>query len=190
MSHFTNLVTVNANIKELNVESVKSKEENGTIQITSDINLNGNSLQNAGRLTLENYEIIEDFDFKTLAIHILGTRLKGALFDTRLNKPYEVVLPITQRYFLPDHYLYMLNSIQKNPNAFFLFDTSGDFNIFLPTLTPMSQYQNTHLRFSNVGFNFVSFFYKEEQLIQINHERVSFVWHTDNGIDYDWIHVP
>jgi hypothetical protein len=60
----------------------------------------------------------------------------------------------------------------------------------LPPLSKTFLTKNTHLRFSNNSNKFVSFYYNGRPIIQIAYERISFIWRTTNGIDFEWIYVP
>ncbi len=189
MSRFTNIIATNVNAENLNTNIVRSTGSNA-VQILSDINFNGQNVSNVNRLSFTNYELVEDYITKTVAVHILGTRFKGALYDTTLNKPYEQVLPLSQVYTLPNNANILKNDIVINPYKVFVILPTENTSVDLPALTPMNLYQNTHVRFSNDSPWLVSFTYNGSHIIQIGCERASFVWRTTNGTDYDWVYVP
>lgn len=188
MSRFTNIITTNATAENLTANIIQSVNATG-IQLLSDMNFNGQSASNLNRLSFTNYEIVEDYITKTLAVHILGTRFKGALYDTMLNKPYEQVLPLSRPYALPANEIILKNDIVANPYKVFIIEPTENTTIDLPALTPMNVFQNTHVRFSNDSKWLVSFTYNGSHVIQIGCERASFIWHTTNGTDYDWSYI-
>jgi hypothetical protein len=189
MSRFTSISATNATIDNLTVGLIQSPTVNG-VQVLSDVNLNGQSVMNANKVAFTTYELVEDYTAKTLAVHILGTRFKGALYDATLNKPYEQVLPLSQTYTLPGDIITLKNDIVTNPYKIFVIQPTENTTVDLPALTASNVYQNTHVRFSNDTNFLVSFLYNGTPIIQIGYERVSFVWRTTNGTDYEWVYVP
>ena len=189
MSRFTSITATNAVIDNLTASYLQAPTTSG-VQVVSDINMNGQSVTNANKLAFTTYELVEDYTAKTLAVHILGTRFKGALYDGTLNKPYELILPLTQTYTLPADTITMKNDIVTNPYKVFVIQPTENTTVELPALTPTNVYQNTHVRFSNDTTWLVSFTYNGTPIIQIGYERVSLVWRTTNGTDYEWIYVP
>ena len=188
MNRFTSIVTTNALVENLTTNIVQSASTNG-IQLLSDMNFNGQSVANLNRLAFTNYELVEDYNTKTLAVHILGTRFKGALYDTTLNKPYEQILPLSRPYTLPANAILLKNDIVANPYKVFIIEPTENTVVDLPALTPTNIYQNTHVRFSNDSKWLVSFKYNDAHIIQIGCERVSFIWRTKNSTDFEWVYV-
>lgn len=188
MSRFTTITATNATIDNLTANIVQSVSTSG-IQVISDVNFNGQSVSNLDKVAFTNYELVEDYTARTLAVHILGTRFKGALYDTTLNKPFEQILPLTSPYTLPAENITLKNDINTNPYKLFLIQPTQNTTFELPALTPTNVFQNTHVRFSNETNFLVSFTYNETPIIQIGYERASLVWRTTNGIDYEWIYV-
>jgi len=188
MSRFTTITATNAVIDNLTANVVQSVSTNG-IQVISDVNFNGQSVSNLDKVAFTNYELVEDYTSRTLAVHIIGTRFKGALYDATLNKPYEQILPLTSPYILPADNVNLKNDINTNPYKVFLIQPTENTTFELPALTPTNVFQNTHVRFSNETNFLVSFTYNGTPIIQIGYERASLVWRTTNGIDYEWIYV-
>lgn len=188
-NRFTNIFTTNATVDNLTANVVQATSTAG-IQLLSDVNFNGQSVANMNKLAFTNYELIEDYTSKTLAVHILGTRFKGALFDATLNKPYELVLPLSQVYALPADAIILKNDINTNPFKVFIIQPTENTVFDLPALTPTNVFQNTHVRFSNNSSWLVSFTFNDIPIIQIGFERASFVWRTTNGTDYSWAYIP
>lgn len=189
MSRFTTFEAANAKIENLTTNIIQSVSTTG-IQLISDLNFNGQSATNLEKVAFTNYELVEDYTSRTLAIHILGTRFKGALYDATLNKPYEQILPLSQTYTLPADLTVMTNDIITNPFKVFVIVPTENTTINLPSLTPTNVFQNTHIRFSNDTNFLVSFLYNETPVIQIGYERASFVWRTTNGTNFEWIYIP
>jgi hypothetical protein len=188
-NRFTSISATNATLDNLTTNVVKAVSTSG-IQVISDVNLNSQSITNVDKLSFTNYELVEDFTNKTIAIHVLGTRFKGALFDTTLNKPYEQVLPLSQTYVLPANSILMKNDMITNPYKVFIISPTENTVFDLPALTPTNVFQNTHVRFSNESAYLVSFTFQGAPIIQMGYETISLVWRTNNGTDYTWVYIP
>ena len=190
MSQFANLRATNATINNLSTDIINNSGSSTQMNVTSDMNFNSQSLRGVNAVDFGTFELIEDVDARTLGVHIVGTRFKGALYDTTINRPYEQTLPITQLYSLPTDYVLLINNITKYPTYIYNIESTQNFVIDLPALTPTSQFQNTHLRFSNSSQYLISFTYAGSNIIQIGYERVSFLWRTEDGTNYTWVYVP
>lgn len=189
MSRFSNIIATNASVENLTANIIQSVSTSG-LQLLSDINFNGQSVSNLDKVAFTNYELVEDYISKTLAVHIIGTRFKGALYDATLNKPYEQILPLTQKYTLPADIIKMTNDMITNPFKVFIIYPTENTTIALPELTPTNIFQNAHVRFSNETNFLVSILYNGTHIIQMGYEHISLVWRTLNGIDYGWVYVP
>lgn len=190
MSQFSNLRATNATINNLSADILSSTSSSTQINVISDVNLNSQSLRGVNAVDFGTFELIEDVDARTLGVHIVGTRFKGALYDTTINRPYEQTLPVTQRYTLPTDYVLLVNNIAKYPSYLYIIESNQNYTIDLPSLTPTSQYQNTHLRFSNSSQFLINFTYAGSDIIQIGYERASFLWRTEDGTSYTWVYIP
>lgn len=190
MSQFTTLKANNATINNLSTDVVTSTTGSGQINVISDVNLNSQSIRGVNAVDFGTFELIEDVDARTLGVHIVGTRFKGALYDTTINRPYEQTLPVTQRYTLPTDYVLLINNISKYPSYLYNIESNQNYTIELPALTPINQYQNTHLRFSNSSQYLINFTYAGSNIIQIGYERASFLWRTEDGVNYTWVYIP
>jgi hypothetical protein len=190
MSRFTTLTATNATINNLSTDIVNTTSGTGEVNLINDINMNSQSIHGVNAVDFGTFELIEDVDARTLGVHIVGTRFKGALYDSTINRPYEQTLPVTQRYTLPADYVLMINNIIKYPSYLYNIECEENYTIDLPALTPTNQFQNTHLRFSNSSNFLINFTYAGSNIIQIGYERASFLWRTEDGINYTWVYVP
>lgn len=188
MSRFTTITATNATIDNLTANVVQSVSTSG-IQVISDVDLNTKNLLNVNKVGFTSYELVEDSTANTLGIRVTGTRFKGALYDTTLNKPYEQILPITLPYSLPTALTTLQNDIIINSAKVFVIEPSENTVIALPAISATGIFQNTHIRFSNNTNFLVSFTYNGNPIIQMGYETISLVWRTTNGIDYEWIYV-
>lgn len=188
-NRFTSITATNATVENLSASIVQGSNAN-PIQIISDVNFNTMSATKLNTLGFTNYEISEDYINKTLAIRVLGTRFKGAIYDSILNRPYEQIIPLSQTYTLPADNVVMTNDMIANPYKIFVIEPTQNIVFELPELTTTNVFQNAHVRFTNNTSFLVSFTYKGAPLIQMGYETISLVWRTNNGTDYLWVYIP
>lgn len=188
-SRFTTITATNASVDNLTTGIIKAQSTTG-IEVISDINLNSKNINGVNKVAFANYELLEDYINKTIAIRVSGTRLKGALYDNLLNKPFEQIIPLTKTYIIPADNIVLSNDIIADPYNIYVIEPTENTVFELPALSSTSIFQNTHVRFTNQSAFLVSFTYNAEPIIQMGYETISLVWRSTNGTDYSWVYVP
>ena len=191
MSRFTNIIATNAAINNLGVDTITTASK-PNIGVNNGIDMNYNSIINVKSVNLNNIiDIVYDSNKNTAAVKLKNSAYKGVFYDTTFNRPFEQILPISQEYVIPDNNIDLILAISQQPARVYLVNPiAGNQTFELPALEPVIENQNTHVRFSNTNMTYlINFTYKGENIIQIGYERASFIWYTEDGIDYYWRYI-
>jgi hypothetical protein len=191
MSRFTNIIATNATINNLAVDTIITPSKTN-IAVNNGIDMNYNSIINAKSINLNNIiDIVYDSNKNTAAVKLKDSGYKGVLYDTNFNRPYEQILPVSQEYIIPDNNTDLILAINQQPARVYLVNPiAGNETFELPALEPVIENQNIHVRFSNTNMSYlINFTYKGENIIQIGYERASFIWYTEDGINYYWRYI-
>lgn len=185
MSSFVNITANTASIKTLN--------SGGTtpIDVNSNLEMSNKNILNVKNMNFqESLDILYDQNYNTLALKATNSQYRGIVYDNFYNRPYEQILPLSNIFNLPSQINSLLSNIVKSPSTIYLLNATQNTIINLPNLPATVQYQNIHLRFSNDSSYLITFTFNNIPIIQIGYERASFLWKTDNGVDFYWVYVP
>jgi hypothetical protein len=191
MSRFANIIATNVTINNLAVDTITTSTKSN-IGVNNGIDMNYNSITNLKSINLNNIiDIVYDSNKNTAAVKLKEGGYKGVLYDTNFNRPFEQILPISQEYVIPDNNTDLILAITQQPAKVYLVNPlAGNQTFELPALEPIIENQNIHLRFSNTNIsNLINFTYNGENIIQIGYERASFIWYTEDGINYYWRYI-
>jgi hypothetical protein len=185
MSKFTNLTAINASIESL------GSGTNNPISVISNVNLNSKNITNVRSVNLQGaLDILYDANYNSLAIKATNSQYRGIVYDNIYNRPFEQILPATTVYNLPTDMNLLLSNIIKNPSLVYVINSTQNVTINLPRLPSINQFQNIHLRLSNISTYLINIIYNEEPIIQIGYERASLIWRSVDGVSFTWVYVP